>query len=175
MPNRIESAVKDTLRALTLIVGIISVISFGQRLFDVGVVAIAKDVIEYYREIAKLIFAVPMELVAVKVPPALTDLWALSFVGASAYVRTPRIEKSRFFRKYPRLSRVRYWKAWLLVLFGLSGVGLIVLLGSITPSTYIDALYEEPLDLSRGAARNALYIFGGALAFFVLNAFAPSG
>lgn len=165
---------RDTLGALTVLVGVISVVSFGQRVFDVGLVAISKDVIEYYREIVRFLFAMPMGFLGITVPPALTDAWALSFVGASAYARTPRIEKSRLFRKYPRLTRFKYWKSVLLVLFGLSGVGLLVLLGAITPSTYVDEFQEEPLNLSKGAARNALYIFGGALAFFVLNAFAPS-
>jgi hypothetical protein len=53
-------------------------------------------------------------------------------------------------------------------------MGLFVLLGAVTPSTYVDEFHEEPLDLWKGAARNALYIFGGALVFFMLNALAPS-
>lgn len=158
---------------LTIMVGIISVVSFGQRIFDVGLFAIAKDLIEYYREIANWIIAAPIGLLGIKIPPALTDTWALSFVGASAYVRTPKIERSRFFREHPGLTKNKYWKVWLLFLFGLSGIGLFVLLGAITPGSYVDELHEEPLDLSKGAALNAVYIFGGALAFFALNALAP--
>lgn len=174
MPNKIRDGVEETIRVLSLLVAMISVISFAQRLFDVGMIAVAKDVIGYYREIANLVFAVPMELLGIKVPPALTDVWTLSFVGASAYVRTPKIEDSRFFRMYPWLTHRKYWKVWFLFLFGASGIGLFVLLGAVTPSTYVDEFHEEPLDLSKGAARNALYIFVGALVFFVLNALGPS-
>ncbi|MDX8391681.1 MAG: hypothetical protein R8K53_03830 [Mariprofundaceae bacterium] len=102
MPNKIGCEVKETIRVLTILVGIISVVSFAQRLLDVGMIAVVKDVIGYYREIANLVFATPMGLLGIKVPPALTDAWALSFVGASAYVRAPNIEESRFFRRYPR-------------------------------------------------------------------------
>ena len=159
---------------LTILVGVISVVSLAQRVFDVGVVAIAKNVIEYYRHIAHLVLAAPMELLGIKVPPAVTDAWALSFVGASAYARTPKIEQSRFFLRYPGLTGRKYWKVWLLFFFGITGIGLFPLLGAISPITYVDGFHEEPLDLSKGAARNALYIFGGAIVFFVLNGFAPS-
>lgn len=174
MPNKIGHGVSETTRVLTILVGVISVVSFAQRLFDIGVVATARDAIEYYRAIAHLIFSAPMELLGIRVPPAVTDVWALSFVGASAYARTPKIEQSRFFRRHPGLTGRKYWKVWLLFLFGITGIGLFVLLGAISPITYVDEYHEEPLDLSKGAARNALYVFGGALVFFVLNAFAPS-
>jgi hypothetical protein len=117
MPDEIGAGAKETLRALTILVGMISVVSFVQRLFDVGVIAVAKTLIQYYREIAHLVFAAPMELLGIKVPPALTDAWTLSFVGASAYARTPRIELSRFFRRHPQLTGTKYWKVGLLFLF----------------------------------------------------------
>lgn len=174
MPIKIAHGVKETIEVLTIIVGMISIVSFVQRLFDVGIFAVAKNVIEYYRAIAYLVFAAPLEPLGIKVPHALTDAWALSFVGASAYARTPKIEESRFFRSYPGLTNKKYWKVWLLFLFGVSGLGLWVLLSAITPSTYVDEFHEEPLDLSKVAARNTLYIFGGALFFFILNALAPN-
>lgn len=169
-----KDALKDTLRVLTLLVGMISVVSFVQRLFDVGVIAVAKDLIEYYRAIANLVFAVPLKFFNIKVPPPLTDAWALSFVGASAYARTSNIEQSRLFRRYPGLTRTKHWRVGLLFLFGISGLGLVVLLSAITPNTYVDEFHEEPLDLMKEAARNTLYIFGGALLFFVVNALAPA-
>src|SRR6187549_2164070 len=101
MPNRIWDEVKETLRLLTILAGMISVVSFIQRLFDVGVIALAGHLIQYYREIANLVFAAPLTLLGIKVPPALVDAWTLSFVGASAYARTPKIEHSRFLRRYP--------------------------------------------------------------------------
>lgn len=174
MPNKIGDGVKETIRVLTILVGMMSVVSFAQRVFDIGVIAVAKDAIEYYRDIANLIFAAPMALLGINVPPALSDAWTLSFVGASAYARTPKIERSRFFRRRPGLTGLKYWKVWLLFLFGISGIGLFILLSAISPSTYVDEYHEEPLSLSKGAARNALYIFGGALVFFAFNAFAPS-
>lgn len=165
---------KETIRVLTILVGVISIVSFAQRLFDIGVVAIAKDIIEYYRVIAHSILAAPMELLGIKVYPSITDAWALSFIGASAYARTPKIEQSRFFSRHPWLIVWKYWKVWLLFLFGITGIGIFVLIGTLSPITYVDEYHKKSLDLYKGAARNTLYIFGGALVFFVLNAFAPS-
>jgi len=43
-----------------------------------------------------------------------------------------------------------------------------------SPFTYVDEFHEESPDLMRGAATNALAIFGGANVFFVLNALPPT-
>jgi hypothetical protein len=95
-------------------------------------------------------------------------------MGATAYAKTPNIENSRFFQRYSVITKVRYWKVWLLMIFGLSGIGIAVLFGAISPITYIDKFHEEPLDLSKRAAINVLYIIGGAIAFFIFNAFGPA-
>lgn len=165
---------KETIQTLGIILGIISLVSFVQHVLDVGIFSIALEIIEYYRTVAYFFFDMPARLFGFHFPSVLMDMWTLSFIGATAYSRTPNIEKSKFFRRYPRLTRPKYWKSVLLVIGGVSGLGVFVLLAAISPITYVDEFHEEPLDLSKGAAANALYIFGGALLFFVLNAFAPS-
>lgn len=165
---------KKTIHALGIILGIFSVVSFFQRVFDVGIFKIAHEMIEYYRTVAYFFFDMPARLFGLHFPAVLMDIWTLSFVGAGAYSKTANIERARFFRRFLKLTKPRYWKAMLFVIWGFSGVGLWVLLAAVSPSTYVDAFHEEPLDLSKGAAVNAFYIFGGALVFFVLNAFAPS-
>lgn len=136
--------------------------------------AIAREVIDYYRTIAYFLFGLPAQMFGFQFPGALMDMWTLSFIGAAAYAKTPNIENARFFRRYPAVTDVRYWKFWLLWIFGLSGIGLAVLFGAISPITYVDEFHEEPLDLSKRAGINVLYIIGGAIAFFILNAFGPT-
>ena len=162
------------MRVLGILLGIFSLVSFVQRLFDIGMMAIAREIINYYRTIAYFFIGLPARIFGFHFPDALMDLWTLSFMGATAYAKTPNIENARFFRRYPAVTKVRYWKAWLLMIFGLSGIGLAVLFGAISPITYIDEFHEEPLDLSKRAAINVLYIIGGAIAFFILNAFGPA-
>ena len=101
------------------------------------------------------------------------DFWALSFIGSAAYVKTENIENTRFFRNREKLTSKPYWKYWLFIIFGISGMGLAVLLSALSPFTYVDGFSEELPDVARGAAKNAAFIFGGAIAFFLLNAFAP--
>ena len=55
-----------------------------------------------------------------------------------------------------------------------NGVGLVRLVWRGVSNHVRDQMHDEPLDLSKGAALNALYIFGFALLFFVINAFAPN-
>ena len=94
MRNILSSTV---FRVLALIVGAMSVVSFTLRIVDVGLLPVAQNLVDYYREIAHFVFAKPLELFGISIPNYLSDAWALSFVGAAAYVRTPNIENSRFF------------------------------------------------------------------------------
>jgi hypothetical protein len=162
---------KKTIRILGILFGIFSLVSFTQHLFDIGLMAIASEMIEYYRTVAYFFLGMPARIFGSHFPSALMDMWALSFIGATAYAKTPNIENSRFFRRYPALTRTKYWKFWLCGIFGLSGIGLGVLFWTASPFTYVDEFHEEPLDLSKGAAVNALYIIGGSIVFFILNAF----
>jgi hypothetical protein len=130
--------------------------------------------IQYYRAVAYFFFDLPARFWDLHFPSSSKDFWILSFIGASAYARTPNIEASRFFRRYPKLIVWRYWRVLAVVVGGFSGIGIAVLLAAASPMTYADDFHEYPLDLTKGAAVNALYIFGGALVFFVLNAFTPS-
>ena len=174
MPDIRNTLSSTVFRVLALIVGAMSVVSFTLRIIDVGLLPVAQNLVEYYREIAHFVFAKPLELLGIIIPKYLQDAWALSFVGAAAYVRTPNIEKSRFFRSRPSITNSPRWKLYLFIVLGVTGLGLFVLFGAAYPTTYIDEMHEEPLDLSKGAALNAIYIFGLALLFFAINAFAPN-
>jgi hypothetical protein len=165
---------KKVIRTLSILLGIFSLVSFVQRLFDIGLVAMAGQIIDYYRIIAYFFIGLPGRMIGFHFPSSLMDMWTLSFIGAAAYAKTPNIENARFFRRHPSLTKVRYWKFWLLGIFGLSGIGLAALVGAISPFTYVDGFHEDPLDLSKRAGINVLYIIGGAIAFFIINAFGPT-
>ena len=162
------------IRGLGIIIAAFSVISFCQAFFDVGLSVIAQEMIGYYRTVTYFFLDFPARLFGVHFPAPLMDIWTLSFVGAGAYVRTPNIETCRFFRRNPNLTAWKYWKFPFGFFMGISGWGLLVLLAAISPTTYADALHEEPLDLSKGAALNVLYVIAAAITFFILNAYGPS-
>jgi len=165
---------KDTRRALSILVGIFSLVSLIQQLFNVGVFEVAREALGFYRTIAYFFLGFPARLFGYSFPHVFMDYWALSFIGAAAYVKANNIEGTRFFRYYKNLTSIPYWKLWLFLVFGLTGIGIIVLLSAISPTTYGDEFHEEPPVVMRDAAYNALAIFGGAIVFFALNAFAPT-
>jgi hypothetical protein len=168
------SKVKATLRVLGIVIGTLSMVSFLQAFAKLGLIPVLEELITYYRTIAWLLFALPVSLLGVHPPQALLDIWALSFVGAGAYVLTEGIEKSRAFRSFELDSLPSAWKVGLLIVFGFSGLGIAIILGAIHPFTYVDEFHEEPLDLMKGAAKNILWVCAGLLVFFALNAYAPS-
>ncbi|MCW8914514.1 MAG: hypothetical protein OQK24_01525 [Magnetovibrio sp.] len=151
-----------------------SIVSLLQALFDVGLYSVTKELIHYYRTLTQVIFNIPFSFFEINLPTTLTDLWTLSFVGSGAYARTAYIEETRFFMRFPALTTWRYWRVLFTFVWGFSGVGLVFLWIMFTPTTYVDKYHEEPLDLMKGAAINFLYVLLGAVAFFALNAFAPS-
>ena len=165
---------KKTIRILGIIAGTFSLVSFVQHLFNIGVMALSQEIIDYYRTIAYFFIGLPTRIVGFQFPGALMDMWTLSFIGAAAYVKTPNIENCRFFRNYPAITRLQYWKCWLLLIFGLSGIGLTVVFWAFSPFTHVDEFHEEPLDLSKNASINVFGIIGGAITFFIFNAFGPT-
>lgn len=102
------------------------------------------------------------------------DFWTISFIGAGAFVRTPRIEQCRAFRNLPLDPNAIWWKVVVFLVFGFSGIGLVMVLSTVSPFTYVDGFYEETSDLARGAAKNVLLVCVGAVVFFAVNAFSLS-
>jgi hypothetical protein len=170
----VKSCYKNTTDILAILLGIFCLVSFLQRLFDVGLVPLVRDFIDYYRTIAYFFFDMPARMLGFHFPDALMDMWTLSFIGAAAYIKTPNIENARLFHLYPAFTRPRYWKLMLFCILGLSGLGLAVLFGAFSPITYVDAFHEQPLDLSKRSGINIIWIICGAIVFFLLNAFGPT-
>jgi hypothetical protein len=162
-----------TIRVLGILVGTLSVVSLAQRLFDVGLVAAFSDAIGFYRAISECFLGAPVRLLGLSPPQVLIDVWALSFIGAAAYARTPGIEKSRALGSLKLDPQSVPWKIVVLLAFGFSGVGIAVLMSAISPLTYVDSFHEEPKDLMKGAGKNLAWICVGVMLFFALNAYGP--
>ncbi|EGR0943148.1 hypothetical protein EGX57_18110 [Vibrio cholerae] len=152
----------------------LSVISLIQHSFDVGLAEIFYDLIEYYRKATYLCFNFIGGLISIKMPPVLMDLWAISFIGAGAYVKTPKIEQNRLLRNRDVKKSPKYWKAILFLFMGVTFIGLAIILSAFRPQTYIDDMSDEPMDLLRGTLKNVFIVLAGALVFFAINAYAPS-
>ena len=165
---------KATLKTLSLLVSIFSLVSFVQHFIETDLYKVAGEALEYYRSIAYFFIGLPARLFGFSFPQELMDFWTLSFIASAAYVKTKNIENSRMFRNQDNLTSKPHWKVWLFFIFGISGMGLAVLLWTVSIFTYTDAFNEEPQDLSRGTVKNLALIFGGAIAFFLLNGLAPS-
>jgi hypothetical protein len=57
------------------------------------------------------------------------------------------------------------WKVAVFLVFGFSGLGIVMVLNTVSPFTYVDGFYEESMDLGRATAKNVLLVCAGAIAF----------
>jgi len=165
---------KVTINFLTKVLAVFSLVSFTQRLFDVGIFSMFETYLSYYRQVAYFFFGNIWHLFGITVPPKLIDLWVLSFLGAGAYVKTENIQHSRFLINF-KLEKVSLaLKLFLFSLFGFSGIGIGIAMASISPTTYVYADTEEQPAIMQGVAKNLLIIVSATIVFFVLNAFTPT-
>lgn len=165
---------RTTIRVLSILVGTLSVISAVQSLLDIGLLPSLEAIVTFYRGLAASVFGLPAALFGFKLPQPIVDFWAVSFIGAGAYVRTPGIERCRAFRTLPLDPHSIWWKVIVFLVFGFSGLGIAMVLNAVSPFTYVDGFYEEPMDLGRGTAKNILLVCAGAIAFFAANAYSLS-
>ncbi len=115
---------KNTIKILGIFFGVFSIVSFTQRIFDVSLFSIAKEIIAYYRIVAYFFFNLPARLLGFSFPNSLIDIWTLSFIGATAYFKTLNIHNSKFFHYYHNLTETKYWKAIFVLIWGFSGIGI---------------------------------------------------
>lgn len=167
--------IKATLTVLGVIFGTVSLVSFAQHMFNVGLVPVLEEFITFYRGMVAYVLWPLTTLIGFMPPQSIIDFWMLSFLGASAYFWTPHIEQCRALRGWNLNPRALWWRVGLLLIFGFSGAGLGFVYSAVYPLTYMDSLHEEPQDLMKGAAMKVLLICAGAILFFVLNAYMPGG
>ena len=165
-----DSSFSTTINLLTTTTGAISLISLIQRTFDVGLYPVSISVISYYRKIAFWIFGFIPDLLGIYVPRNLIDLWALSFMFAAAYIKTRDMEKARAFRRFSSGEFSPTLRLFVFFAFGFTGMSLFIPLALISVHTYA----EGEGDIMRNALANLVWIAIACLAFFGLNAFAPS-
>ncbi len=158
----------DAYTILGWIVASMSLISFIQRFFSVGLGVMASSFVSYYRKLAHAAFGVPAELIGIALPISLIDFWALSFVCAGAYVRAKNVEDARAFRHLQLKRPSIKLRSAIFLISGFTGLSLFVPLSAVSISTYTDG------DITRDALSNLLIISSVVFAFFVLNGFSPS-
>ena len=73
----------DVLTAISILVGIVSVVSFLQISFEIGLTKLSFAIVHYYRVIADNTIGLPAKLISIELPQRLIDFWSISFVGAS--------------------------------------------------------------------------------------------
>ncbi|MFH7566537.1 hypothetical protein [Oceanimonas smirnovii] len=146
-----------------------SLISFIQRFFSVGLGAMASSFVGYYRMLAHAVFGVPAELLGITLPSSLIDFWALSFVCAGAYVRAKNVEDARAFRHLQLKKTSIKLRVAVFLISGLTGLSLFIPLSAMSIYTYTEG------DITRDALKNLLVILVVVFGFFIFNAFSPSG
>ena len=112
------TTIKATIRVLSILAATMSVISFVQSLLTVGLLPSLEAIVTFYRDLAAFVFGLPAALLGFKLPQRIVDFWTTSFIGAGAFVRTPRIEQCRAFRNLPLDPNAIWWKVvvfWSLV------------------------------------------------------------
>lgn len=150
------------------IIASMSLISFTQRLFNIGFGNIASSFVSYYHKLAHAMLGAPAELFGINLPSSLIDFWALSFVCAGAYARAKNIEDARAFRHFQLKRPSIKLRATVFLISGFTGLSLFIPLSAASVHTYMDG------DITRNALKNLLIILTIALGFFILNAFSPS-
>ena len=158
----------DAYSILGWIIASMSLISFLQRFFSVGLGVMASNFVSYYRKLAHAAFGVPAELIGITLPSSLIDFWALSFVCAGAYVRARNVENARSFRHLQLKRPSIKLRSAIFLISGFTGLSLFVPLSAVSIYTYTDG------DITRDALSNLLIILAVVFAFFVLNGFSPS-
>jgi len=163
-----------TIRILSIIISILSIVSVFVAILDLGLIHVLERLLEYYRTVSYSIIGFPFSLLGVSPPQFLVDLWVLSLIGAGAYARAEGVETCRAFRHKELKSPSIPLRVGVFLLFGITGIGIFIILSAVSPLTYLNEMHDEPLDIMQSAAKNLVWVCSGALAFFVLNAFAPS-
>jgi hypothetical protein len=158
----------DTYTIFGWILASLSLISFIQRIWSVGLGAMANCFVGYYRTLAHAVFGAPVELLGITLPSSLIDFWALAFVCAGAYARAENIEDARAFRHLQLKKPSIKLRAAVFLIFGFTGLSLFIPLSAISIQTYTDG------DITRDALKNLLVILAVVFGFFILNAFSPS-
>lgn len=108
MPNREQRLLKNMqsrkwgrsvtdsglMRVLAISSSMVSLVSMGQRLFDVGLLGLFGEIIEYYRIFSATIFGFfPKIVFNISIPQIVCDVWVLSFMGAGALLRSRQTEE----------------------------------------------------------------------------------
>jgi hypothetical protein len=130
--------IRSTIRVLSILVGTMSVISAVQSLLDIGLLPSLEAIVTFYRGLAASVFGLPASFFGLKLPQPIVDFWTVSFIGAGAYVRTPGIEKCRAFRTLTLDPQAIWWKVVVFLVFGFSGLGIAMVLNTVSPFTYVD-------------------------------------
>lgn len=159
---------RDVYAVLGWIIASMSLISFVQRVFSIGIGAIATSFIDYYRRLAHTVFSFPAELFGVAIPDTLVDFWALSFVCAGAYAKSKNVEFARFFKFLKLEKQSIKLRVFVFFIFGFTGVSLFIPLSVLSISTYVER------DITRDALKNLMIISLIVILFYILNAFSPS-
>lgn len=166
---RRSDVASDTYTIFGWIIAVMSLISFIQRFFSVGLGAMASSFVGYYRMLAHAVFGVPAELLGITLPSSLIDFWALSFVCAGAYVRAKNVEDARAFRHLQLKKTSIKLRVAVFLISGLTGLSLFIPLSAMSIYTYTEG------DITRDALKNLLVILVVVFGFFIFNAFSPSG
>lgn len=166
-----QAGMNKILKTLTIIVSTLSAVSLISNLFEIGLSGVALKLIEYYQLAATQAFTLNG---LIELHPILIDFWSLSFIGATAYAKTPNIENARFLSFISQKRFNHKERLLIFVIFGFSMLGLTIIFFALNPSTYVDEVHKQPLDLFKGSSKNLAMITTALILFFILNAYAPS-
>lgn len=158
----------DAYTILGWIIASMSLVSFIQRFFSIGLGLMASSFVSYYRKLVYAVFGYPAELIGISVPISLIDFWAISFVCAGAYVRAKNLEDARAFRHLQVKKPSLKLRSAIFLISGYTGLSLFLPLSAVSIYTYTDG------DITRNALSNLLIILTVVFAFFVFNGFSPS-
>jgi len=153
---------------LTIILSILSLSSFFQRILKIGLIPMIATYIEYYHRVSYEIIGVPMTWMGIKPPSMLIDFWVLSFICAGAYAKAENVERARAFIDYNYQEPSLKLRLIIFFVAGITGLSFFVPFSAFSIHTYARD------DIMRSALKNVAIVFLGTMSIFVFSAFAPS-
>lgn len=133
-----NAAAGDTYAIFGWVIASMSLISFTQRLLNIGLGDMASSFVNYYHKLAHAALGAPAELFGINSPSSLIDFLALSFVCAGAYVRAKNIEDARAFLSTQLKRPSMKLRAVVFLISGLRGLSLFIPLSAASVYTYMD-------------------------------------
>lgn len=121
-------------RIIQVLLGSVTVVSIVARVLKVGLSGVVLETVLHFRQLAGYIFAgIPRLIFDLDIPPIVSDLWSLSFIGAGGLLWT----RLQLEGEAGKRAGGNFGRAAFVIAIGLSMMGLIYFLLALVAAPYV--------------------------------------